>query len=1009
MERYCFDEKLQRSMEISRIPMAVYQFVGGRIVTLMLSDGFLDLFGYTDRARAFQEMDQDMYKDTHPDDRARIAEAAMRFAVDGGKYEVIYRTKNHYMDGYNVIHAIGEHVYTDTGIRLAYVWYMDEGTYAEGDDAIDLRLNQSMNYALYAESVIRQTRYDYLTGLPNMTYFLELIAVRKDELVKDGKAPAFLFTDFCGMKYFNQKYGFAEGDRLLLAFGRLLAEHFGNENCSRLGQDHFGVVMDDSQIEETMQWLFKACRSLNEGLNLPLHVGIHQYRLEAVNASTACDRAKLACDALKGTYANTYKYYDASMRDAEQRKQYILDNLDRAIEEGWIQAYYQPIVRAVNGRVCDEEALARWIDPVMGFLSPADFIPILEEARLIYKLDLYILDLVIKKIEELKKNKLHIVPQSINLSRSDFDTCDIVSEICRRVDAAGLPRRLFTIEITESIVGSELSFIRSQVEHFRECGFHVWMDDFGSGYSSLDVLQSIHFDLIKFDMRFMQKFDEGESGKIILTEMMRMASALGVDTVCEGVETEEQVQFLREVGCSKLQGYYYTKPIPIIKILERYEKGIQVGFENPKETQYFETIGGVNLYDLAVISQIDRDDKTLHGEETQKNQGFFNTLPMAILEFKDDRMRFARTNQSYRDFVKRFFNYTIGGGLIEMIDVSAANSPGLKELVGFYRQVDDNLENTGNRGFVNEHLPGNYIGHYFVRRMAENPVTGVKALAVAVLSVRDGKLGATYANIARALAADYFRLYYVDLESEDFIEYTSNVGDEELAIERHGGDFFRASRQDAMKILYREDRQNFVRQFTKEHVLEEMDRQGTFTISYRLMQNGEPFYVNMKAMRMQQDGRHIIIGVSNIDSQMKQKAILDKANQDRILYSRIMALSGDYISMYSVDLETEHYVEYNASDLYAELGLAKQGDRFFDKTLEFSDRVVYPDDLDSFKKKFSREQVLEEIGRTGVYKLDYRLVLEGKVRPITLRAAVVKENDRSVMIVGILMRENQHV
>ena len=991
--------------------MAVYQFVDGRIITILLSDGFLDLFGYTDREQAVYDMDNDMYKDTHPDDRARISEAAMHFAVDGGKYEVIYRTRNHFVEGYNVIHAIGEHVYTDTGIRLAYVWYTDEGSFVEGDAAIDLRLNQSMNYALYAESVIRQTRYDYLTGLPNMTYFLELVGVRKNELLEIGKAPAFLFTDFSGMKYFNQKYGFAEGDKLLLAFGRLLAEHFGNENCARLGQDHFGVVMDDSQIEETMQWLFKACRTLNEGVNLPLHVGIHQYRLEAVNASTACDRAKLACDALKGTYANTYKYYDASMRDAEQRKQYILDNLDRAIEERWIQAYYQPIVRAVNGRVCDEEALARWIDPVMGFLSPADFIPILEEARLIYKLDLFILDLVIEKIGELKRNGLHIVPQSINLSRSDFDACDIVYEICKRVDAAGLPRKLFTIEITESIVGSELNFIRSKVEQFRECGFQVWMDDFGSGYSSLDVLQSIHFDLIKFDMRFMQKFDEGESGKIILTEMMRMASALGVDTVCEGVETEEQVQFLREVGCSKLQGYYYAKPIPIVKILERYEQGIQIGFENPVETQYFETIGGVNLYDLAVISQIDKDQDLQigSGKGERKNQGFFNTLPMAILEFRGDRMWFARTNQSYRDFVKRFFGYTIGSGIIDLIDISAEESPRLKDLVEFYRQVDANLESTGNRTFVDEHLPGNYIGHYFIRRMAVNPVTEVRAIAVSVLSIQNVRLGATYANIARALAADYFKLYYVDLETEDFIEYTSNVGDEDLTIERHGKDFFRASRQDALKFLYHEDRENFIRQFTKEHVLEEMDRQGTFTVTYRLLQNGEPFYVNMKAMHMRRDDRHIIIGVSNIDFQMKQKAAIDKARQDQILYSRIMALSGDYISMYAVDLETEHYVEYNATDLYEELGLAKQGERFFEKTLELSKEIVYPEDLAPFELKFSRKQVLEEIERNGVYKLDYRLVLEGRIRPITLRAAVMKENDRDIMIVGIMIRENQHV
>ncbi len=170
------------------------------------------------------------------------------------------------------------------------------------------------------------------------------------------------------------------------------------------------------------------------------------------------------------------------------------------------------------------------------------------------------------------------MPHSINLSRSDFDMCDIVEEVRRRVDDSGLPRNIITIEITESAIGSDFDFMKQEIARFQQLGFPVWMDDFGSGYSSLDVLQSIKFDLIKFDMIFMKKLDDGESGKIVLSELMRMATSLGVDTVCEGVETKEQQRFLQEIGCSKLQGYYYTKPIPLESILERYEKGIQIGY-----------------------------------------------------------------------------------------------------------------------------------------------------------------------------------------------------------------------------------------------------------------------------------------------------------------------------------------------------------------------------------------------------------------------------------------------
>ena len=237
-------------------------------------------------------------------------------------------------------------------------------------------------------------------------------------------------------------------------------------------------------------------------------------------------------------------------------------NIDRAIQEKWIRVYYQPIVSAKDGKVCDEEALARWIDPTEGFLSPADFIPFLESAGLIYKLDLFVLEEALEKIRRRQEAGLEVVPQSINLSRSDFEGRDIVEEIRRRVDAAGVGHDMITVEITESIIGSNFEYMNEQVKRFRENGFAVWMDDFGSGYSSLDVLQSIEFDLIKFDMSFMRKLDQGENGKIILTELMRMASKLKLDTVCEGVEKEEHVSFLREIGCSKLQGYYFGKPAP---------------------------------------------------------------------------------------------------------------------------------------------------------------------------------------------------------------------------------------------------------------------------------------------------------------------------------------------------------------------------------------------------------------------------------------------------------------
>jgi EAL domain-containing protein (putative c-di-GMP-specific phosphodiesterase class I) len=660
--------------------------------------------------------------------------------------------------------------------------------------------------------------------------------------------------------------------------------------------------------------------------------------------------------------------------------------LDKAIENRWSQPYYQPIVRAVNGRVCDEEALARWIDPERGFLSPADFIPYLEDAGVIYKLDLCILEQVLEKMERLKAAGLYLVPQSINLSRSDFYACDIVEEIRRRVDDAGIERKKITIEITESTIGGDFDYIKEQIERFRALGFPVWMDDFGSGYSSLDVLQSVEFDLIKFDMSFMKRLDEGEKAKIILSELMKMATALGVDTVCEGVETQEQVRFLQEIGCSKLQGYYFCKPIPLQQILERYKTGVQIGFENPKESGYFESMGRINLHDLAAIAS----------EDSHVLKDFFNTLPVGIVEVIGDSVQFVRSNQTYRDFLERFF------------DVDLSKQPGNPQEdvhpthgLGFLEFVKSCCRGEKSRGFLEERMPDGSVVGSFIRKIGTNPVTGKTAFAAAVLSVKKGDRGATYAGIARALAADYHSLYYVDLSTEQYIEYSSPVGGEQLAEEAHGEKFFDVVRSEAYERLYPADVEGFLTEFNRENILFELGRQGVFSTAYRLMKEGKPVYASMKVMRMDQQGDHLIIGVSIIDAQMKKREEANLLRKERDVAERIMALTGDYLSLYTVDTETGHYFQFSASDEYERLGFAKRGEDFFHQGLLDGRRMVAPEDLPLYEERFNRETVLKEIREKGIYQLHYRLMMDGKPIHVSLRMAAVKESNGDKLVAGV--------
>ena len=989
MKRYELPQQEKATLERLRQAFAVYQFVDKRVAALALSDGFCELFGYENRTQAYYDMDNNMYKDTHPDDTARIANAAVRFATEGGKFEVIYRSRKKNSPDYLVIHAMGEHVYTEEGIQLAHVWYTNEGTYVEGASKQTFELTSALSNALHEQSMIKASQYDYLTGLPSMTYFFELAEAEKNAILSQGKQPMVLYIDFSGMKFFNTNHGFAEGDKILQSFTRLLVQSFGSENCCRIAADHFVVMTEETNLEDKLNLIFREFRELHGGKTPPVHVGIYPHRIEVIPISSACDRAKLACNTLKASYSSSYHYYSDELRKEAVLRQYIVENFDRALEEKWIQVYLQPITRAINEQVCDVEALARWIDPEKGILSPASFVPALEDAGLIYKLDLYMVDQILESINTQRADNFYVVPHSINLSRSDFDACDMVEEIRRRVDDAGISRDKITIEITESVIGGDLKFMKEQVERFQSLGFPVWMDDFGSGYSSLDVLQSIRFDLIKFDMSFMQKLDESESSKTILTQLMRMATSLGVDTVCEGVETAEQVRFLQGIGCSKLQGFYYSKPIPYSMMKNLRTEQSLIKHENPEEAEYYQSIGRVNLYDLGVIAS--NDERAFHH--------VYDTLPIAVLEYSDRTITYLRINRSYRDFLQRSFHVTC---FEEPIDFTSSDAQYGAAFLSAVRQCGSN----GSRVFFDEKLPNGMMVHSFLRRISCNPVTGSVAIAVVILSITQPDESATYADIARALSADYFSIFVIDLDSNNYIEYSSQVGGEEMMLERHGKDFFESAKREAMTRVYEEDRELFLNLFTKENVVRDLGAQGVFTTTFRTIDTGTPMYVNLKITRMH-GGNRIILGVSNIDSRMKQLEQEKRLRQEKISLGRVAALAPDYIVLYTIDPVTGHYLQYSPSNAYAKIGLAGQGEDFFTDVILDAPKAIAPEDIKRHLRVLTKENMIREIRKNGFFTHHYRMVLDGKYEPASLRATMVEEDDTVEIILGVTNDENE--
>lgn len=846
MDRYQFSDAERKTLEKLRVPLAVYQFLNKRVVTLILSDGFLTLFGLDDREKAMYLMDHNMYEMTHPDDKARAADEAVRFATKGGRYELVYRSRRYSGgDEYRILHSFGEHVLTGDGVQLAYIWYTDEGPYS-AENSGQFLVSHAIRRALNEKSAGEAGNYDLLTGLPSMSYFFELVNQwRREHRGGNGKA-SMLYMNLCGMKHYNRKFGFTEGDNLLRRFAGVLDRAFGHENCCRFSSDHFCAFTQEEDIEKLIENIFKDFRTDKTGPSLPVRVGIYSEMQGMLGVSAECDRAKYACDTIQNIRQSDYRYFDNTMLAQAQKRHYFIDYLNKALKDDTIQVYYQPIIRIANGRVCYEEALSRWVDPVRGVIPPDEFIPVLEEAKLLYKLDLFVVEQILKKIKIQQKEGLYVVPMSVNLSRSDFDACDIVEEIRRRVDAAGVSHSLLNIEVTESAVGMDFDYMKKQIERFRELGFQVWMDDFGSGYSALDMLHSIHFDTIKFDMRFMKQFGISDKNKVLLTELIRMVISLGMDTVCEGVETKEQASFLHEVGCTMMQGYYFCRPITLENVLDRYRQGIQIGFENPEESDYYAAIGKVNLYDLAVFSN-DYEEAFEH---------YFNTIPMAILESTSEYYRLIRCNSSYRAFLVKLFGYFPLGKTVNIEEGDGVTGR------AFLNAIRECVEK-GSKILVADKLPDGSIINAFMKSIALNPVTGMRALAVAILKVaKDDKTPVTFTYIAKALSSDYIRLYYVNSKTDKYIEYSSDTDLGELEIQRHGEDFFASCRSEARYALYPGDMPLFLNSFTKENILRAIEEEGAYLLSYRLTLGGKPTFVNMKAVRIKSDADHIIIGVT---------------------------------------------------------------------------------------------------------------------------------------------------
>lgn len=476
---------------------------------------------------------------------------------------------------------------------------------------------------LWVVGLVKSTmRHDVLetdgdTGLlgPHAFYrkAKELLEQEKVDGTLGQRVPVFI--NLVHFSSFNSSYGLEAGDTLLYQMGQVIRSCFPDAPAAHVGADNFLVMASRSGISARMDRVVAEINDLIHDRVIRCKAGVVLFdedheppeSLKTLKCRDIFDMAKMAADSIREDGNRSWAVYNSSMGRDMVNTAFVLRNFENAMEKGHIHVYYQPITRALTGKVCSVEALARWEDPEKGMIFPGNFIPVLEKMKLIHLLDRYVIESTARIYHRLKKAGYPIIPVSVNLSRVDFDTMkpfDFMEEIIYRYQ---VPRQFFHIEVTESALTRDTGVLKKELFRFKKAGYQLWLDDFGSGYSTLNVLKEFPFDLLKIDMAFLRNFNE-ESRKIIRSIIL-MAKNLSIHTLAEGAETKEQVDFLRESGCEDIQGYFYGKPMSIEEFEEKLGEGSYAA-EGPLEKVVMDRIGLVNvLTDKPVGLFLNRKDR----------------------------------------------------------------------------------------------------------------------------------------------------------------------------------------------------------------------------------------------------------------------------------------------------------------------------------------------------------------------------------------------------------------
>lgn len=563
MKRTIADTTERLKTLIDTVPGGIGIFIiSDRIKTDYVNDGLCAMLGYT-AGELDTLREQDAMEFVYPADRGIVREMLKKESVSGDILHCKIRLIR--KDGCKIWVGVSAKRQKDSDTPNMF-------------DAVFMDLSEEIETELRLKESLKELKFraerDPLTGLYNRATFY----TEAKRMICEHPDTSFVIGhwNIDRFKVVNELFGNKTGDRLLCEVAELIRLRLeGIGVYGRLEADHFVTCIEEDALNGMMEDLEGILRGEVRWntLNYPilLHVGFYSVEDKDTTVSLMCDRAAMALQQIKNNHLKRWTYYNETLKESMLDEQRLINDMENALKEKQFVVLYQPIIDVASQATISAEALVRWKHPEKGMISPGLFIPLFEKNGFISKLDMYVCEEVCRHQSEQLKAGSKIVPVSVNLSRVNFYNPNLCSEIQALVEKYGIGSEYLKLEVTESAYKDNPQDLLKAVESFQGCGFKVLMDDFGSGYSSLNMLKDFQVDILKIDMKFMENLETSERAGNILYTIIKLAKALHMETVAEGVETQKQFEMLAGMGCDSIQGYFFSRPLPEEEFIERLE------------------------------------------------------------------------------------------------------------------------------------------------------------------------------------------------------------------------------------------------------------------------------------------------------------------------------------------------------------------------------------------------------------------------------------------------------